>query len=59
VYRLEPAAAALVATSRRTGDGDQVWVDRSAAAGRSYTYCVTAVDRLWNEGSPSEPRPVR
>jgi uncharacterized lipoprotein YddW (UPF0748 family) len=51
--------ASLVATSRSTGEGEHTWVDRTAASGGSYAYCVTAVDRLWNEGVASAPRRVR
>ena len=67
VYRVDDATAAstaagsaarLVGTVRRAGSGEQTWVDRGAASGRSYEYCVTAVDRLWNEGGASAPRPV-
>jgi hypothetical protein len=34
-------------------------VDRNLAAGASYTYQVTAVDRLGNESPPSEPATVQ
>jgi len=68
VYRVDETApasgatdsnASLVATSRSTGEGEQTWVDRTAASGGSYAYCVTAVDRVWNEGVASAPRRVR
>jgi uncharacterized lipoprotein YddW (UPF0748 family) len=51
VYRVDGDAARLVATTRDTS-----WVDTGAAKDGSYTYCVTALDRAWNEGSPSAPR---
>ncbi|WP_260725473.1 glycoside hydrolase family 10 protein [Dactylosporangium roseum] len=46
VYRVDGGKAHLVAT-RRGGDGE--W---SGAAG---TYCVTALDRSWNESAPAIP----
>jgi uncharacterized lipoprotein YddW (UPF0748 family) len=52
VYRLDGEAARLVATTRGT-----TWVD-TAKDEAARTYCVTGLDRLWNEGSPSEPRVV-
>jgi hypothetical protein len=64
VYRVDEAAgdgagsARLVATSRRTGTAQHVWVDRTASADRSYSYCVTALDRLWNESRSSAPRNI-
>ena len=48
-------AAHLVATVRGTADDVQSWVDRTAAAGRPYTYYVTALDRLANESPVSPP----
>jgi len=68
VYRVDDAAPAngtggptarLIATSRSTGDAVQTWVDQTAINGRSYAYCVTAVDRLWNESWVSAARRVR
>jgi len=47
-------AGNLVATVR-AGDGVQSYLDTTAEPGRSYTYHVTAVDRLWNESEPSAP----
>jgi len=60
VYRVDDpsaggGAATLVAAVRRTGAGEQVWVDRTPARAGSPTYCVTGMDRLWNEGPPSAP----
>jgi uncharacterized lipoprotein YddW (UPF0748 family) len=53
VYRVDGAAATLVATVRRTGTGEHSWVDRTPPAGPVHEYCVTGLDRLWNEGAPS------
>jgi uncharacterized lipoprotein YddW (UPF0748 family) len=64
IYRVDSAAASgglparLVATGRSTGAGDHTWVDPTATGGRSYTYCVTAVDRVWNESGISVARSV-
>ncbi|MFB9237132.1 glycoside hydrolase family 10 protein [Plantactinospora siamensis] len=46
----------LVATVR--GD-DPGYLDTTAEPGRTYTYAVTALDRLANESLPSPPRVVR
>ena len=48
--------ANLVGTFRSTGGRVQSWVDTSAEAGTHYTYAVTALDRVWNETDPSQPR---
>jgi uncharacterized lipoprotein YddW (UPF0748 family) len=49
VYKVDlgAAVAKLVATTRSTS-----WVDKSPSTG---TYCVTALDRSWNEGAPTAP----
>ena len=49
IYKVDQASgtAKLVGTTRATS-----WTDRSSRAG---TYCVTALDRSWNEGEPSAP----
>jgi uncharacterized lipoprotein YddW (UPF0748 family) len=55
VYRVDPAGrepAVLVGTPRRAGAAGQVWLDRTAAPGRRYAYCVTGLDRVGNEGPP-------
>jgi uncharacterized lipoprotein YddW (UPF0748 family) len=44
VYRVEDGKAKLVAT-KRGGDGE--W------SGKPGTYCVTALDRSWNESTPT------
>ncbi len=67
IYRIDSAPAngtakappaQIVGTTRGSGDGDQTFVDRSAKSDRTYTYCVTALDRLWNEGAASAPQQV-
>ncbi|MDG4833554.1 family 10 glycosylhydrolase [Solwaraspora sp. WMMD1047] len=68
VYRVDGAhppggcllvdARYLVGTVAGTGDGGS-FLDSSAVPGRRYTYLVTGLDRLANEGPPSLPRPVR
>jgi hypothetical protein len=59
VYRTQAGLPAqLVATQRATRGAVQMWEDKTASAGRSYTYCVTAVDRSWNEGDPSAAREI-
>jgi hypothetical protein len=59
VYRTQGGVPAqLVATQRATRGAVQVWEDKTASVGRAYTYCVTAVDRSWNEGDPSAALPV-
>ncbi|MGD7787900.1 glycoside hydrolase family 10 protein [Propionibacteriaceae bacterium Y1700] len=45
-------ATYLVATMRAEARGAQQWTD-TEAAGKPYTYLVTAYDRLWNESEPS------
>jgi uncharacterized lipoprotein YddW (UPF0748 family) len=55
IYRLEGTGnvAHLVGTTR-----ERSWVDKSAEPGQRYTYCVAAMDRLWNSGSAGGPRKV-
>ena len=53
IYRVEAPAAKLVGTMRSTGSGEQRWVD--PAPGPAVEYCVSALDRSWNEGNVSEP----
>jgi uncharacterized lipoprotein YddW (UPF0748 family) len=49
VYRADGPGqpAKLVATLSATGSGERRWVD--PAAEPTHAYCVTALDRLWNE----------
>lgn len=49
----------LVATVRRSGDHWQTWTDDTAEPGTSYTYYVTALDRLHHESRLSPGRTVR
>jgi uncharacterized lipoprotein YddW (UPF0748 family) len=46
-------AAHLIATVRAVSGRGQSYLDTTAASGASYTYYVTALDRLWNESNPS------
>jgi uncharacterized lipoprotein YddW (UPF0748 family) len=56
VYRVDlttEAPAELVGT---VGEGSRAWADTAAvgqAPRRRYAYCVTGLDRLWNEGPAS------
>ncbi|BCL14148.1 glycoside hydrolase family 10 protein [Micromonospora sagamiensis] len=69
IYRLDgnrlPAgcdladATHLVDTVRATPGAVQSWVDTTAEQGKSYTYLVTALDRLHNESPASPARFVR
>ena len=52
-------ASNLLATVRATDGAVQSYVDVTAEPGKTYTYYVTALDRLWNESQPSPPRVVR
>ncbi|OZV77236.1 glycosyl hydrolase [Micromonospora echinospora] len=52
-------ATNLVDTVRATPGAVQSWVDSTAEAGKSYTYLVTALDRLHNESPASPARFVR
>jgi hypothetical protein len=49
VYRTDSADAPAkhVATLRATGTGEQSWTDPTPQS--AHAYCVTALDRLWNE----------
>ena len=55
LYRVDGDRAVLVATQRATDGPEQRWVDRTAPAGPGTVYCVTGLDRSWNEGVPSAP----
>lgn len=55
VYRADGNEARLVGSVRGTGSGAQVWVDTTAGAGTD-EYCVSGLDRSWNEGRLSAPR---
>jgi len=62
VYRVDrpDGDAVLVATLRAAADDAQRWTDGTAVPvpGRTYTYCVTAVDRSANQSGASAPRTV-
>ncbi|MFE9690134.1 family 10 glycosylhydrolase [Micromonospora sp. NPDC005806] len=53
VYRVDGDVARLVGTARGTA-----WVDRTAPADRSLSYCVSGLDRSGNEGRISAPMSV-
>ncbi|GIH02159.1 lipoprotein [Rhizocola hellebori] len=56
VYRVDLDSqdpAQLIATMAGA-PGTRSWTDQTAAPGRAYAYCVTTLDRLWNE-SPASP----
>jgi len=48
--------ANLLATVRATRGVEQSFTDATAEPGTTYTYAVTALDRLWNESRPSRPK---
>ena len=52
IYRADAPnrPAELVGTVRAQGSGPASWTD---PAGPGYAYCVTALDRLWNESRPA------
>ncbi|WP_246001391.1 glycoside hydrolase family 10 protein [Allorhizocola rhizosphaerae] len=57
IYRVDMSGqdpAQLLAT---VAGGTRTWVDKTAEPGRPYAYCVTTLDRLWNE-SPASPEQV-
>lgn len=56
-YGEEETTAQLVATVRATGDGEQSIVDVPGGTG-PYGYCVSGLDRTWNEGPASAPATV-
>jgi uncharacterized lipoprotein YddW (UPF0748 family) len=57
IYRLDPGSATsrLVATVRRAGGAEQSLVDRDSVATAQSRYCVSALDRSWNESPISQP----
>ena len=60
IYRADLAGqdpARLVGTVPG-GEGKRTWTDSSAMAGHSYAYCVTTLDRLWNESPASSQQTV-
>jgi hypothetical protein len=58
VYRLDPAEdhAVLVGTVRGHAAQPQTWTDRSVSTEDGIEYCVSGLDRSWNEGGLSSPR---
>ena len=66
VYRFDGRGAGsvqdsshLLGTLRKTTDKTQFFVDHTVAEGQTYTYVVTAVDRLHNESTASKPVTVK
>jgi uncharacterized lipoprotein YddW (UPF0748 family) len=58
VYRVDLSGhdpAALIG-SVAGGPGKRTWTDSTATSGHAYAYCVTTLDRLWNESSASVER---
>ncbi|MBO0826949.1 MAG: family 10 glycosylhydrolase [Streptosporangiales bacterium] len=47
-------ATHLAATRRGARSGTQTYLDASAKRGTTYTYYVTALDRVWDESGPSD-----
>jgi uncharacterized lipoprotein YddW (UPF0748 family) len=61
VYRVDLAtqgAAQLIATMPG-GPGTRSWTDPAAEPGQTYAYCVTTLDRLWNESPASAAQSPR
>ncbi|HEK9102643.1 glycoside hydrolase family 10 protein [Bacillus pfraonensis] len=48
----------LLTTVRKTKPGE-IYVDKTAVSGETYTYVVTAVDRLHNESAPSSKATIK
>jgi len=60
VYRVDLSGddpAQLIGTVAG-GPGTSSWVDPTATPGRAYAYCVTTLDRLWNESPASAEQVV-
>jgi uncharacterized lipoprotein YddW (UPF0748 family) len=55
VYRVDLSGGepARLAATVPGGPGKRTWTDASAVAGKPYAYCVTSLDRLWNESPAS------
>ncbi|MDT5026100.1 MAG: hypothetical protein QOE61_2526 [Micromonosporaceae bacterium] len=60
IYRLDAGRAnsRLVGAVRSTGGAEQSLVDRDPAAVPQSQYCVSGLDRSWNEGRVSQPMGV-
>jgi hypothetical protein len=55
VYRVDPGApeGRLVGTVRAAGGGEHSFLDRDPTAVGGAEYCVSGLDRSWNEGQVS------
>jgi uncharacterized lipoprotein YddW (UPF0748 family) len=61
IYRADLSGddpARLIATTA-AGPGTRAWTDSTATPGHAYAYCVSTLDRLWNESPGSPERIVR
>jgi uncharacterized lipoprotein YddW (UPF0748 family) len=60
VYRVEAGQdkAVLVGTARGHGADEQTWTDHSPSTKDGAQYCVSGLDRSWNEGRVSSPMRV-
>jgi hypothetical protein len=48
----------LLTTVRKTKPGE-IYIDKTAVSGKTYTYVVTALDRLHNESIPSSKTTIQ
>ncbi|HLT11026.1 MAG TPA: family 10 glycosylhydrolase [Micromonosporaceae bacterium] len=60
IYRHDPGTetAQLVGTVRAQGTAEQSWVDPDPSVDAAAQYCVSGLDRSWNEGLVSAPATV-
>ncbi len=58
VYRVDAGQqkALLVGTVRGKGSTAHTWTDRAPSTTDGYEYCVSGLDRSWNEGRVSSPQ---
>lgn len=52
-------ATHLLSTPRALNGATQTYTDRTTQPARTYTYYVSALDRVWNESDPGAPAVVR
>ncbi len=58
IYRVDGTVAKLVGSVHGAGTGVREWVDSTPGAGTG-EYCVSGLDRSWNEGQASAPLAMR
>jgi uncharacterized lipoprotein YddW (UPF0748 family) len=58
VYRIDAAGGKARLVAHVAASPTVVWADAAAPAGTPSTYCVTALDRVWNESDASAPRTI-